>query len=229
MFVYLSSLVILSLLIGSFVSAITYRIPRKIDFIYGRSFCDNCKMKLHWYDNIPLFSYIFYLGKSRCCNKKISFRYPLIEIATVVGFIFLYLSSLPPIYYILFTLCIMIFVIDLEHQIIPDELSWAILLLAIVTSSFLFTNIFAALLLSLSILFLHLITKGRGMGLGDVKLVLALGSWTGLEKGLYFLLYSFLTGGLFACILLILGKAKLKTKIAFGPFLLIGFWLVTLI
>ena len=227
MFVYLSSLFIFGLIIGSFISALTYRIPRNLDFIKGRSFCDSCKKNLFWYDNIPLFSYLFYLGKSRCCNKKISIRYPLIELTSAFGFVVLYLFSLSPIYYILYTISIAILVIDLEHQIIPDELSWFILLLGLINFSFL--NIFSGFLFASVLLSLHLVTKGRGMGLGDVKLAIPLGLWLGLEKGLNWIMTSFILGGIVASILLLLGRAKMKTKIAFGPFLIIGFWIILLL
>ena len=224
MFVYLSSLFIFGLIIGSFISALTYRIPRNLDFIKGRSFCDSCKKNLFWYDNIPLFSYLFYHGVSRCCGKKISIRYPLIELTSAFGFVVLYLFSLSPIYYILYTISIAILVIDLEHQIIPDELSWFILLLGLINFSFL--NIFSGFLFASVLLSLHLVTKGRGMGLGDVKLAIPLGLWLGLEKGLNWLMTSFILGGIVASILLLLGKAKMKTKIAFGPFLIVGFWII---
>ena len=229
MYVYLSSIFLLGLIIGSFISAITYRIPRNLGFIKGRSFCDNCKKELTWYDNIPLFSYLLYFGKSRCCNKKISIRYPLIELVSAIGFVVLYLSSLSPIYYILYTSSLAIFIIDLEHQIIPDELSWLILALGLYTTyNILYTNLFAGFFFSLSLLTLYLITSGKGMGLGDVKLAIALGIWLGLEKGIIWLTYSFIIGGIVAGILLLLKKAKLKTKIAFGPFLIFAFWIVLL-
>src|SRR5574340_169106 len=101
MFVFLNNtgmtyvlLVLLGLVLGSFVSAITYRIPRGLGFIRGRSFCDSCKKSLRWFDNIPLFSFLFYGGKSRCCGTKISIRYPLIEVASLVGVVVVwYLSS----------------------------------------------------------------------------------------------------------------------------------------
>lgn len=231
MYVFLSSLFIFGLIIGSFISAVTYRIPRNIGFIKGRSFCDNCKKDLFWYDNIPLFSYIFYLGKSRCCGKKISIRYLLIELASAFGLVVLYLifgfSFLLTAYYLLLILTVSIFIIDLEHQIIPDELTWLVLVLGLMTNSQSpMTVLFPAFFFSLLLLTLYLITRGRGMGLGDVKLAIALGTWLGLEKGIVWLMYSFIIGGIVASILLLLKRAKLKTKIAFGPFLIVAFWIV---
>ena len=220
-------IIILGLLIGSFISAVTYRIPRNLDFIKGRSFCDSCKQKLKWYDNIPLFSFLHYKSRSRCCGQKISIRYPLIELFTALGFVVLYLSSLSPIYYILYTISLAIFIIDLEHQIIPDELSWLILLLGLINFSF--VNLFAGFFFSLLLLTLYLVTKGRGMGLGDVKLAIPLGLWLGLERGITWLITTFIIGGIVAVVLLSLKKAKLKTKIAFGPFLILAFWITLLI
>lgn len=220
-------LVLLGLVFGSFVSAITYRIPRGLGFIYGRSFCDFCKAELKWYDNIPLFSFLFYRGKSRCCIKKISIRYLLIEIASALGVVILYPNYL---FLILFFLTFSILIIDLEHQIIPDELSWAVLLLGLFTvHGSPFTALFSGLFASLLLLTIHLITKGKGMGLGDVKLAIALGIWLGWSDSLTWLITSFILGGIISAILLLLRKANLKTKIAFGPFLIIAFWILLLI
>jgi leader peptidase (prepilin peptidase)/N-methyltransferase len=229
MYVYLSSIFLLGLIIGSFISVITYRIPRNLDFIKGRSFCDFCKAELAWYDNIPLFSFLYYKGKSRCCGKKISIRYLLIELSSAIAIMFL-----SPLYYVLFILCLCIFVIDLEHQIIPDELSWLLLLYAICFMPYglqftPYSGLFSGFFFSLLLLILYLITGGRGMGLGDVKLAIPLGLMLGLERGIYWLMTSFIIGGIVASILLLLKRAKLKTKIAFGPFLIIAFWIIILL
>jgi leader peptidase (prepilin peptidase)/N-methyltransferase len=225
-------LVLLGLVIGSFVSAVSYRIPRGIGFVTGRSFCDNCKKELYWYDNIPIFSFLFYRGASRCCNKRISIRYPLIELTSAFGACFLFFmfgSSLPlyTIYYILYTVCLCVLVIDLEHQIIPDELTWLLVLLGLYTTyNILYTSLFSAFFFSFLFLFLHLITKGRGMGLGDVKLAIPLALILGFEKSWSWLFASFVIGGIVASILLLLKRANLKTKIAFGPFMILAFWIV---
>lgn len=220
-------LVLLGLVVGSFVSAVTYRIPRGLGFIKGRSFCDFCKAELKWYDNIPLLSFLFYREKSRCCNQKIPLRYPLIELSTAIGIVLLYPNY---IFIILFLLTLSIFIIDLEHQIIPDELSWLVLLLGLFTvHGTPFTALFSGFFASLLLLFIHLITRGRGMGLGDVKLAIALGTWLGWLGGLRWLMTAFIIGGIISAILLLLRRANLKTKVAFGPFLIIAFWIILLI
>ncbi|KKP48047.1 MAG: Type 4 prepilin-like protein leader peptide-processing enzyme [Candidatus Woesebacteria bacterium GW2011_GWA1_33_30] len=221
-------LTLLGLVLGSFISAITYRIPRGLGFIKGRSFCDNCKKSLSWFDNIPLFSFLWYRGNSRCCNQKISIRYPLIEIASVLGIIFLYPNF---VLILLFLLTFSILIIDIEHQIIPDELSWLVLFFSLLSpiSYPLFSSLFAGFFSSLLLLTLYLITRGKGMGLGDVKLSIALGMWLGVEKSMTWLMTAFIIGGIVAGVLLLLKRANLKTKIAFGPFLIIAFWIVLLI
>ena len=234
MFVYLSSLFLLGLIFGSFVSAVSYRIPRNINFTKGRSFCDSCKKELFWYDNIPLFSYLLYQGKSRCCKKNISIRYPLIEIISGIMAVLLFLHfgiMQFLIFYSIFLITLTIFIIDLEHQIIPDGLSWILILLGLIgillspQNINLYSSLFSGFVFSFALLLLHIITKGKGMGLGDVKLAIGLGIILNLSKGLTWLMLSFLTGGVIASILLITGRAKLKTKIAFGPFLIFAFWL----
>lgn len=220
-------LVLLGLVLGSFISAITYRIPRGLGFVKGRSFCDSCKKELRWFDNIPLFSFLFYGGSARCCGKKISIRYPLIELATLLGVVVVWFLSSSLAIVVLYLLTLTILIIDLEHQYIPDELSFVILLLFLLTShNLLFSGLFAGFICAFLLLLIHLATRGRGMGLGDVKLAIALGAWSGLEKGLTWLMTSFILGGIVSTFLLILKKAKLKTKVAFGPFLIVAFWII---
>lgn len=219
-----------SLCVGSFLAAFTYRLERDLDFVSGRSFCDNCKKSLNWFDNIPLFSFLIYGGKSRCCNKKISIRYPLIELVTAVIFTLLFVFSFSPVYYIVFLITFSILIIDLETMIIPDELVW-LLLIVILTfqTNDLFLNIFVSLIASCVYLFLNLVTKGKGMGLGDVKLAIPLSLFLGQLQVFNWFLTSFILGGIVATFLLLFKKANLKTKVAFGPFMIISFWIITLL
>lgn len=215
------AITILGLVIGSFIGALSYRYPRGISIIKKeRSFCDSCGRAISWYDNIPIASYITLLGRCRGCNKKISPRYPIIETATALGFLFIGPS---PVYLLLFCLFEIIFIIDLEHQIIPD----LFVFLGVVVTVFLphtnlFADIFAGFAASLVLFLIYLITKGKGMGLGDVKLAIFLGFLVGFDKSLIWLFLSFLIGGFFSFILLLFRVAKLKDKIAFGPFLIIA-------
>lgn len=229
---------ILGLVFGSFVSALSYRFPKEISVLKGRSFCPNCKKRIQWYDNIPLLSYLILSGKCRNCKKSISLRYPLIELSTGLGFLFLYREfapNYPELLYALTIFCvlILIFIIDLEHRIIPDPLVFFgvflvfIYYLLILNSSF-FPSLFAGFLTASLLMSIVLATKGRGMGLGDVKFAVLGGMLVGLRLSLIWLFLAFLTGGTAGIILILGRRARLKDQIAFGPFLVIALGLTFL-
>lgn len=132
---------ILGLCVGSFLNVLIYRLPKNLGFVKGRSFCPKCKHKLSWFDNIPLLSFLFLKGKCRYCKKPISIRYPLVEVVTglltvlIFNFKFEILSQSSLFEYfnfqtlsdsvlslLFFYGLVVIFFIDFEHQIIPDEI-----------------------------------------------------------------------------------------------------------
>lgn len=215
-----SLLVVLGLIFGSFVSALSYRFPKKISNLKGRSFCDNCKTPISWYDNIPVLSYIFLGGKCRKCGKKISSRYPIIE--AVSGLAFLLIGP-NIINLILFLILLTIFIIDFENKIIPDffVFSGMFISLFLIRDS-LFQSLFAGFIAASFLILIHLATRGRGMGLGDVKFAVMGGMITGLKLVTVWMLLGFLTGALVGVILIIGKKAGLKSQIAFGPFLIVA-------
>jgi prepilin signal peptidase PulO-like enzyme (type II secretory pathway) len=217
-------LFVLGLIFGSFISALTWRYPKGISIAKGRSICPKCGKQISWYDNIPLLSYIFLGGKCRNCKKKISLRYPIIELATGVGFLLIGFQVLP---LILFCILEIIFVIDLENQIIPDDFIFigiflVFLFLLVTNSSFLFPNLLAGFLAASFLLLIHLVTRGRGMGLGDIKFAVLGGLIIGLPLFPIWLFLAFLTGAAVGIILILGKKAGFKSKIAFGPFLVIS-------
>jgi leader peptidase (prepilin peptidase)/N-methyltransferase len=218
---------ILGLVLGSFANVLIWRIPRGMK-ITGRSMCRRCKNKISWFDNIPILSFFILHGKCRNCKSNISLRYPLVELLAGIIFVLFFLkfgltsqmfffSFLSPIF-------ISIFFIDLEHQIIPDELVFAGLALTL-TFNFSFLNLFSGCLAAVFLLLLHFITNGRGMGLGDVKFALLGGMIVGLTNIFYWFFIAFLTGAVVGCILILVKKYGLKSKIAFGPFLIFALFL----
>lgn len=241
-------MLVLGMIFGSFVSALSWRIPKGKSIVKGRSVCPNCKHQISWYDNIPLFSYLILAGRCRNCKKHISFRYPFIELSGGFGFVLIYLlstfkgSTFQGVYSIfqlvlvlaIFVTLLTIFVIDLEHQIIPDSLVFTgivlvVLLFTLQGSTFkgvysvnIFQFVLPGFLAASFLMFIHIITKGKGMGLGDVKFAVLGGMIVGLKLLTVWLLVSFLTGAIVGIILILGRRAKLKTKIAFGPFLVFG-------
>lgn len=238
-FSLLFGLLILGAIAGSFIGALTYRLPRKVSIAKGRSICDFCRKKISWYDNIPVLSYVLLDGKCRNCHKKISLRYPAIELATAIGFIGIgYFSSTLkgqslqgwwalPYLLTVFSILVAIFVIDLEHQLIPDNLVFFLLvitysLLLITSAPDLYVRVASGFAAALFLLFIHLITRGRGMGLGDVKFALLGGTILGFPNTLVFLFLSFLTGAGVGIILILIKRARFGKPIPFGPYLVFG-------
>ena len=218
----------LGLVIGSFLNVVIYRLPRGLGYVRGRSFCPKCKHKINWFDNVPVISFLILKGRCRFCGRKISWRYPLIELLAGALFYLSYLSHLSFLSYLLICGLVVIFFVDLEHQIIPDEIVIPLSVLFLgyrlltniqyLISNFLITGIVSFLFLYL----IHLLTKGRGMGLGDVKLAFLMGLVLGFPKIVVAFYLAFLTGAFVGVILILLSRAKLKQKIAFGPFLVFG-------
>lgn len=222
-------LLILGLVFGSFFAAFSYRFPKRTSILKGRSICPKCKKEIAWYDNIPLFSFLFLRGKCRNCKKQISKRYFLIEFFTGLGYLFIFMNfgfDLLLLFYLLliFSILVLIFVVDLEHKIIPDSFVFfgiiaSVFIFLLIDSHAILTRILAGFLGALILLFIHLVTRGRGMGLGDVKFAVLAGIFIGLKMFLIWLLVAFLTGGIVGIILILLGRAKARDQIAFGPFL----------
>jgi leader peptidase (prepilin peptidase)/N-methyltransferase len=231
--------IIYGLLIGSFLNVLIYRIPREESITFPGSHCPECNHKLKWYDNIPLISYIMLQGKCRYCGAKISIQYPLIETLNAIVYVFLYISfgwSIDFVFYALIaSVLIAIAGIDLKEQIIPDSLVVSILVFEVLHKA---ANYFVIghsprlvdSLLGLAVgggIFLIIVLVSRGgMGGGDVTLIGALGFVLGFKYILLTIFFSFILGAIISVFLL---ATKLKTRkdpIPFGPFIIVGFFIV---
>ncbi|MCJ7827707.1 prepilin peptidase [Patescibacteria group bacterium] len=208
------------------MNVIVYRLNVGESPLKGRSFCPKCRKTIHWFDNIPLFSFLLLKGRCRHCQTKISLQYPLVEAGMGLVWVGLYFFlAFEPVWELIFYflsswLLVGIFVSDLRYQTIPDHLSFGLagLGLAWIAISGLWSNLAVGLGAGLFFYLLHVGTKKKGMGLGDVKLVPGLGFILGGEKTLVGLYLAFLTGACVGVGLILLGKKKFGQKIAFGPF-----------
>ncbi|HSW96779.1 MAG TPA: prepilin peptidase [Candidatus Saccharimonadales bacterium] len=227
------------LLIGSFLNVLIDRIPQGISVIKGRSRCDSCHRILQWFDLFPVFSFLFLRGKCRYCHKKIGWQTFIIEILT--GIIFaataftllthvtsLILLAISLLYTLFILSCfIVITVIDIKHGIIPNVFVYPSVILSVGYHLLFFSTALPYFLSAIGaggfFLCLFIITKGRGMGFGDVKLAVLLGFFLGFPYIIIALYIAFLTGALVAFIL-VLGKKKKFSggTIPFGPFLIAG-------
>jgi len=211
---------------GSFLNCIIYRIETNQSFLKGRSFCPFCKHKLNFFDLIPIFSFFFLEGRCRYCKTKISWQYPLVEIGA--GLIFLSIAiyhlsptsyqlsiiidNLPLIIYQLLIACflIVVFVYDLKHFIIPDKVIFPAIASALLynfyaafvnnNASIIFNSFLAAGIAAGFFLSIVFVSRGKWMGIGDIKL-------------------AFLIGAIIGVGLVLLKNKGLKSEIPFGPFL----------
>ncbi|TNE31896.1 MAG: prepilin peptidase [Alphaproteobacteria bacterium] len=246
-----SGVFVLGLFLGSFVSALSWRMPRGYSILSidgsKRSVCPHCRTALGVRDLVPLFSYLFSGGKCRHCHKKISRRYPLIELMTAVFctvlFVFTPLAQASiPGFLIMMMLALTlsaILAIDLEHKIIPNRLNIAVgvlgaaaLLLPYITAAAsletlgktlgtaaLTAAVYGILPIVIRYVF-FLVTKKDALGFGDIKFFAAAGLWLSLSALPLFLIISGLGGILLG---LVWKKATGEDAFPFGPALIIAF------
>jgi prepilin signal peptidase PulO-like enzyme (type II secretory pathway) len=236
---------ILGLCIGSFLNVLIDRLPVGESVLVGRSHCDYCKKTLRWYELVPLFSFLIQKFRCRSCHKKLSFQYPLMELITGIGFVIVYYFSKPSgeaelisllVNLVIFSVMLVILMSDLKFQIIPDSMIVIGMIAALIrlmamnfnfqfsiyNFQFIIPYLLSALCASAFFFLLWLFTKGRGIGFGDVKLELFLGLLNGFPGTIFALYVAFLTGAFIGVILILTGKKKWQSKIAFGPFLIAG-------
>lgn len=226
--------VLLGLAVGSFLNLCIDRLPLGKSIISPSSHCDACQQRLKTRDLVPLFSYLWLRGRCRYCGAHIPRRLPLVELATALLFALLFwqygLSLQLAIALIYASLFLVIFVIDLEHGLVLDNVVYPGMALAFVFSFFWpwpelvwpDIGVLSALLGGAIgfglILIPYLISRG-GMGGGDVKLAGLIGLVTGFPLVFFALFLGILGGGLVAIALLISGVKSRKEPIPFGPFL----------
>ncbi len=219
---------IYGIIIGSFLNVLIYRIPKKENFVTTRSHCMNCDYKLRWYDLIPVFSYIILGGKCRKCNTHISLQYPIIELVNgcmymLITFIF-GLSVETLLYALLFSALLALSVIDFKTFEIPFGFNIFIFCLGIVRVITDFAHwsdyVIGFFIVSSFIYLIIFLTKGRGMGDGDGKLMAAVG----LLIGWKLVLLAFFLGCVFGSILHIarMKITRVDHVLAFGPYLSMG-------
>lgn len=248
---------IFGLVIGSFLNVVIFRLDTEDKIVNARSKCLACGHLLSWYDMFPVFSFLSLGGKCRYCRKKISWQYPLVEIATGMSFVALFayffgtfdvlvlsaggafgtlevLGFLSLAY--VFSAMVVMFVFDLRHYIIPDNVvypaiavasAWKVaemlLLGGRLCLATLIPILFPALLAAGLFYALILITKGEGMGGGDVKLGFLMGMALGYPNILLALFVGFISGAIVGMALILLKKKEMKSMVPFGPFLIFGF------
>lgn len=226
---------LLGLCVGSFCNVLIYRIPLKEEFVRKPSHCMSCGHALKWFELIPLLSWLLQKGKCRACGVKLSAQYPVVEalnglmwLATALLFRGDWLTV--ALYCILFSMLLVLSVIDWRTFTIPNGINLVIFLLGVVRLATDPGNwllyLMGMLSVGLAFLLLHIGTGGNGLGMGDVKLVAAAGLLLGWQKMLLAVLAGSLAGAVIHMLRMRRGAGR---RLAFGPYLAAGIWLSALV
>jgi len=218
---------LLGLVFGSFINSLIYRLYFKIP-LWDRSFCLNCQKKLLARDLVPLLSFILLKGKCRFCKQKIKRQYFWVELITGILFVLVFwhyqvinLLLIRDLIFVLILLFILIF--DWQYYLILDKIIWPCLIFCIFINLFIgfnWVNLFLGSLFGAGFFILqYLMSNGKWLGLGDVKLGVLLGFMLGLNQIILVLIIAYITGGLVAFVLLILKRKNFGDVLPLGSFL----------
>jgi len=224
------------LVCGSFLNVCIYRLPREENIIFPPSHCTSCQARLKVKDLIPALSYLLLKGKCRYCGEKIHWRYPLVELINALGWVWiisvfgLTLQGIAALF--VFSVSLVITIIDLEHYLILDSVV-VVLFLSGILFHFFSEKIslqgrLIGMLVGFAIPFLLALVSRGGMGGGDIKLCAAMGFWLGFPGIFQAIFLGATLGGILGIILLITKVKNRKDPIPFGPFLMIGFFTIFL-
>ena len=260
---YLFSIFLIGLVVGSFLNVVIVRLPIMIErsweeeccnlldlnnssikqgevfnLVSPRSHCPSCKKKIKLIENIPLLSYLLLNGTCSNCNKKISLRYPIIELVSALSVCIVahyFGVSIQAFFAICLTWALIVLsVIDLDTRYLPDDITLPLLWLGIILNIFnIFTDINSSILgavfgygvLWIVYSFFKLITGKIGMGHGDFKLLAVFGAWFGWQNLIPIVILSSVIGILVSIVLMIKKSYDVNKGIPFGPYLAFSGWI----
>jgi leader peptidase (prepilin peptidase)/N-methyltransferase len=221
-------------IIGSFLNVVIYRLPLQRSLVSPPSRCRNCDYLLEWYDNIPVFSWLYLGGRCRQCGTGVSLQYPAVELITAVLFGLVVLLTPPgPLIasrLLLVGILIVLFGIDLEHRILPNVITLPGIPIGLLFSliappgwldALIGTLLGGAVLYAIAWAY-YLWRREEGMGMGDVKMLAMIGAFLGWQAVLVTLVLSSIAGAIIGMILIATQKGDMKFALPFGTFLAIG-------
>ena len=225
---------VMGLLIGSFMNVCIYRLPRHLSPVRPRSGCTTCGYMLAWYDNIPIASYLALRGRCRGCGAPISIMYPVIEAITGLMFLGGYLLYGPSALLLARLLfgCAMIvlFVIDLQHKILPNVITLPGIVIGLLLSelagpgwleSVIGVAAGGGVLWGIAEIY-YRVQKQEGLGMGDVKMLAMIGAFLGWKLMLLSLILASFSGTIVGVFVILAKKESLKYALPFGTFLAAG-------
>jgi leader peptidase (prepilin peptidase)/N-methyltransferase len=226
----LSAGLILGLIIGSFLNVCIHRLPRNESLITPSSRCPSCHHSVRWWDNIPVISFLILGGRCRDCGRPISWRYPIVELVSGIGYLLLVwrfgVGWQTVVYALLFSSLLVITFIDLDHQIIPDRITLPGMIVGLVASSIIlpigFLDALIGLLLGGALFYGVAVASRGGMGGGDIKLIAMIGAFLGWKQALLTIFIGALVGSVIGLFLMTFKGKSRKYPVPFGPFLSLG-------
>ncbi len=219
---------IFGIVLGSFLNVCIYRIPQKQDIVKERSHCMQCGHPLGWYELIPLFSYLIQGGKCRACKSKISVQYPLIEGANGILYVFIFMINginVDSLLYCLLTSALLVLsVIDWRTYEIPVGINVFIFVLGLARTALHYqdwaNHVIGFFAVSAVLYLIIVVTKGRGIGGGDMKLMAVCGLFLGWKE----IILAFCLGCIIGSVVHIIRMRVTKCDhvLALGPYLSVG-------
>ena len=227
-------MVLSGLSIGSFLNVCIYRLPLKMSIVSPPSRCTKCGRFLSWTDNVPVVSWVLLGGKCRSCGDPISVMYPLVELVTAIVFVAGYwwygLTPLLAVRLLFACAMIVLFVIDLQHRILPNVITLPGIVVGFVFSFFFEPGVISSILgiiigggIPWAIYELWLLIRHEeGMGFGDVKMLAKNGAFLGWQLVLFTLMVASLVGSIVGGLMIVTKKGSLKYALPFGTFLAVA-------
>lgn len=231
--------------IGSFLNVVIYRLPAGISILWPPSRCPHCFHRLSFYENVPVFGWLWLGGRCRKCHNPIALRYPLVEAGTGLLFLLVFsqfgLSLTTLGYWLFFSWLLALSLIDFDTMTLPNSLTQSGLIIGLVfqlfqglESGFSINNAINSLMIGIMgavvglwvleiIAFLGSIAFGKtAMGAGDPKLTAMIGAWLGWQYVLIAGFFACAVGAIVGVSAIALGLLKRSEPMPFGPFLALG-------
>ncbi|MBI5664850.1 MAG: prepilin peptidase [Nitrospirae bacterium] len=232
-------------IIGSFLNVCIYRVPKDESIVRPASRCMSCGSPIRSYDNIPILSYIILQGKCRNCKEKLSFRYPLVEFLNAALYVLVLRTFgadsplILAVYFLFVSVLIVIFFIDMDHQIIPNSITLPGIPIAIILGSTILPDPFSGHevlglkgslagfaagggLFYLVAILGKAVFKKDAMGGGDIKMMAMVGGVLGWKGVILTTFMGSLLGSVIGVSLIMLKGREWGSRIPFGPYLAAG-------
>lgn len=225
---------LLGLMFGSFLNVCIHRLPRSESLAFPASHCPACGRPLSWFENVPILGYLLLRGQCRTCHARISPMYPIVEVVTALLFVGAYehfgLSLLMVSRLAFACAMLVLFVIDLQHRILPNVITLPGIVIGFVLSVATEPGWVASLIglvagggVLLLIAEVYFRVRGEeGLGMGDVKMLAMIGAFLGWKLMLLTLVLSSFAGSFIGLAMIVVRRGNMKYALPFGTFLAIG-------